>query len=75
MASGLITKHKKVIVREINTLYGPLLLSMRLSKLAGLLFTGTEAELQTKSLVLLLKKDTSKKFLVMTRIILECEAP
>lgn len=63
------------MVREISTLYGPLLLSMKLSKLAALLFTGSEAELQTKSLVLLLKKETIKKFLVMARIILECETP
>jgi hypothetical protein len=70
MASGLLSKHKKVVIREISTLYGPLLLSMKLSKLAGLLFTGTEAELQNKSLVLLLKKETTKKFIVMAKIIL-----
>lgn len=75
MAGGLIGRHKKVVVREISTLYGPLLLSMKLSKLAGLLFTGSEAELQHKALVLLLKKETSKKFLVMARVILEADSP
>jgi hypothetical protein len=74
MASGLITQHKKIVVREIGTMYGPLLLSMRLSKLAGLLFNGSEAELQSKSLLLLLKKETTKKFLVMARIILETDS-
>ncbi len=43
MANRLIAQHKKIVVREIGTLYGPLLLSMRLSKLAGLLFNGSEA--------------------------------
>ena len=75
MVSGLLSKHKKVVVREISNLYGPLLLSMKLSKLAGLLFTGSEAELQYKSLILLLKKETTKKFIVMTKIILENESP
>lgn len=75
IASGLIARHKKIVVKEISTLYGPLLLSMRLSKLAGLLFTGSEAELQSKALVLLLKKETTKKFLVMARIILEIDNP
>jgi hypothetical protein len=70
IATDLLTRHKKVVVREINTLYGPLLLSIKLSKLAGLLFSGSEAELQIKALQLLLKKEVSKKFLVMARIIL-----
>lgn len=75
MAGGLLASHKKIVVREINTLYGPLVLSMKVAKVAGLLFSGSEAELQTKSLVLLLKKEATKKFLVMTRIVLECETP
>lgn len=74
MVSDLIAKYKRIVVKEINTLYGPLLLSIKLSKLAGLLFTGNDVELQTKALVLLLKKEVSKKFMIMARIIVECES-
>lgn len=42
MASDLISKHKKVVITEISTLYPPLLVTHKLSKLAGLLFVGTE---------------------------------
>lgn len=42
IASDLITNHKKAIISEISTLYPPLLLTHRPSKLAPLLFNGPE---------------------------------
>jgi len=42
MATDILTTQKKIAIKEINTLYSPLLISIKLNKLAGLLFTGTE---------------------------------
>jgi hypothetical protein len=70
----LIAKHKKTVVSEISTLYPPLLLSHKLPKLAGLLFNGSEEELASKALFLLLKKEVRKRFFVMVKLIMDCEA-
>ena len=51
-----------------------MLLSMKISKTAALLFNGTEEEQLDKSLILLLKKDAKKKFFVMLKIIMESES-
>jgi hypothetical protein len=74
MATDLLSAHRKIVITEISTLYPPLLITNKLSKLASLLFVGNEQELPKKTLVLLLKKDVSKKFLIMARLVLDCEA-
>lgn len=45
-----------------------------MSKFVPLLFTGTEEEMVRKSIVLLLKKDVAKKFMVMVSLIMDCTA-
>jgi hypothetical protein len=42
IAIDILNNHKKIAIKEINTLLGPLLISIRLNKLVSLLFTGTE---------------------------------
>lgn len=42
IAIDILNAHKKIAIKEINTLFGPLLISIRLNKLVSLLFTGTE---------------------------------
>jgi hypothetical protein len=51
-----------------------LLISHKLSKLGNLLFNGTEEEIAYKLLVLLLKKDVKKKFAIVIKIIMDCDA-
>lgn len=38
-----------------------------------MLFNGTDEQIQEKSLVLLMKKDVSRKFLFMVKLIFDCE--
>jgi hypothetical protein len=45
IASWIVEKYKKVALREISTLYPVMLISMKLTKVGKLLFTGTEQEI------------------------------
>jgi hypothetical protein len=42
IVSEMITNHKKIVVSEISTFYPAFLISIKLGKLGGLLFSGTE---------------------------------
>ena len=70
----MIANFKKIVITEISTLYPALLISVKIGKLGGLLFTGSEEDIVNKVLVLLLKKDVRKKFVVMVRMIMDCDA-
>lgn len=74
MIEDILQRHKKAIISEISTCYPALLLTHKLNKLAPLLFNGNEEELPKKTIVLLLKKDVAKKFIVMVRMILDSES-
>jgi hypothetical protein len=50
-----------------------MIIAMKIKNAASVLFTGKEEEQLEKSIVLLLKKDTRKKFFVTAKIILESE--
>ena len=54
-------------------LYAPLTLTAPLSKVAQLLFNGSEEEIALKTLQLLLKKEVKKKYLVALKVVWENE--
>ena len=68
----MIGSYKKIVVSEISTLYPALLISHKINKIGQLLFNGSEEDIVYKILVLLMKKDVRKKFVIMVRIIMDC---
>ena len=55
MVTEAVAKHKKIAVKQISVLYAPLIMTSPLSKIAQLLFNGSEEELAVKAMQLLLK--------------------
>ena len=73
----IISTNKKILIKEIATIYGPYLVSNRLNGISflkglGALFNGTDEQLQEKALILLMKKEVQKKFIIFCKFILEC---
>ncbi len=50
-----------------------MLVAMKLSKVTKLLFTGSEQEVNEKAYMLLIKKDVRKKFLLLSKLLLQAE--
>ena len=75
MLNYLFANHKKIVIKEISTLYAPFLVSNKFSAISfikglSLLFNGTDEQVQEKGLTLLMKKEVQKKLLVFCKIIL-----
>jgi len=75
MINYLLTNFKKIMIKEIGTIFGPLFVILRSNnipqiKVYAQLFNGTDEQLHEKAITLLLNKNVMKKFLVFCRVII-----
>lgn len=78
MINYLLANFKKIMIKEIGTIFGPLFVILRSNnvqqlKIYAQLFNGTDEQLHEKAVTLLINKNVMKKFLVFCRVIVECE--
>lgn len=78
MMTHVLTNFKKIAIKEIATIFGPLLVinkanNVNQGKIYAMMFSGTEEQLHEKAIILLLSKNVMKKFLIFCRVIIQCE--